>query len=207
MRKVMIGIALLAFAVTASAHLLVNPSFEVQGSESWLADSWWRTTGPDLADRVNWWPNSGSYHMSFNDWQGGSGSFGQWVGQSFDEGDVFTFSIWGDAGTLFDAEDVRIGIEIHRDGEPVIYDYVSILAGLQSVAGSGYHQYTHVTTATVENITGVSAYVQVLNRDTGSPNHQLFFDDAYLAIPEPTAVVLMGLGGLMACMLRRKTSK
>ncbi|MFH0954203.1 MAG: PEP-CTERM sorting domain-containing protein [Verrucomicrobiota bacterium] len=197
----------------AQANLLLNESFETiepgDTNFTWLAANWWRDQTPgfaDMVDRNNWNPRSGSWDMLVKGWNyTNSGRFGQWVGNAVPIGTILTFSIWGDCEADFTASDVRLGIELFYTGG-VLTNSQSIYSDFLLQPGT-YGLYTFVTTATVANIYGMSAYVHVDNVTAASGSRSVYFDDAMLGIPEPTVAGLLAVGGLLFAGLRRRMRK
>ena len=208
MRKLAPLAMVVVFGLTsvASANLLLNSSFETVGTDEWLAQDWWRNqdTGySDMCDRNNWDPHTGSWDMLVKGYTPGkSAMFGQWVAQSFNVGDVLTFSIYGDCEADFTADDVLLGIEFHT-ASSVITNTVSIYSSFLLDPGT-YGQYTAQFTNTLSDLTGVSAFVLVNNCTAESGSRSVYFDDASLtAVPEPTVMALFGFAGLIFLARRR----
>lgn len=210
MRKLMLVVAMMALAGVASANLLVNPGFEVGPGGGGTPDDWWKynETGQE-----SWAAQTGTNGMAFWSWSNDTwGGFGQDVVQAFGSSDVLSFSIWGLAEVNFESsiDETWILLEFWQDGNTTWtrqdrLDVYGILTGNAGV----WNQVTLITTVNLANVTMIKPIIGgggFTNNNVG--NQAVFWDNAnFYVIPEPTAVVLLGLGGLLACMLRRNVRK
>lgn len=205
MKKLLVAIVMVSLAGLASANLLLNPGFESGSGND--ATSWWRY---ENAGRESWANRSGSYGMAWWSWSDWYGGFGQDVSVSLGVGQVVQFTIWGNAETGFvgkaGSEEAWLKLEFWS-GSTKSYEVQQSIYSALVGSYNTWNQYTLTVTNTQSGITMVKPVVGFGNV-VGYNSGAVKWDDASLqVIPEPAAVGLVGLGGLVIAFLRRRQRK
>jgi hypothetical protein len=202
MKKVLVWLAVIGCAFSASANLLLNPGFENGSGND--ATSWWRYQN---AGRENWANRSGLYGMAWWSWSDWYGGFGQDVSVSLGVGQVVQFTIWGNAETGFvgkvGQEEAWVKLEFWNGGT---MSYAITNSIYNQLVGNynNWTLYSLTHTNTASGITMVKPIVGFGNV-VGYNNGAVKWDDASLdVIPEPAAVGLVGVGVIMVASLRRR---
>ena len=215
MRKLaplMIVIAL-ALAGVASANLLLNPGFEVNGTQTWTSAYWaWddpsgNTHGSYWGSIGNqsWHPHTGTNSAYMYKWSvGDQVDSGLWqeTTNSAGAGSVWTASGWfySDANYSNAYRDIRIEF---FDGS---YGALGTVSNSFAMPGPTYTMVSVVATAPV-NTAWVRLGVEVKHTGMERSEGTFFVDDVSLAIPEPTVAALFGFAGLIFLAARRKMRK
>jgi len=207
-------VAILACAMTASANLLLNPSFETQGAGgSWDPANWWRGDGNDRTDIGSWgggWAaQEGTWGMKMNN-VGGSPT-NHWLGQEVSTlvgvGDQITFSFYALRNNDPTFDDAYVDLGMMTAGDDTWFNHLSFASGLSNqVYGSGWVQYTFIVTNQTPDVNAIQAWVNVRNVNSVGGT-DLLFDSASLTIPEPTMAALLGFSGLIFLAARRMKRK
>lgn len=201
MKKLLVGVVIAGMAGLASANLLLNPGFESGSGND--ATSWWRY---ENAGREPWAARNGSYGMAWWSWADWYGGFGQDVSVSLGVGDIVQFSIWGNAETGFVAkagqQEAWLKLEFWSGAVKSYEVTQSVYNGLVGSYNT-WNLYSLTVTNNQSGITMVKPIVGFGNV-VGYNSAAVKWDDASLVvIPEPAAVGLVGLGGLVIAALRR----
>lgn len=201
-------------ALTVSANLLLNASYETAGGGgSWDPANWWRSDGNDRTDINSWgggWAaQDGSWAMKMNNFGGNPGDhyLGQEVSYLLPVGAPITFSFYVLRNNAPTFDDAYLDLGLMTAGDDTWISHLSFASGLSNQTyASGWVQYSFtVTNEATLGVNAIQAWINVKNVNSASGT-DLLFDSASMTIPEPAVAGLLGLGGLLFA-LRRKARK
>lgn len=197
-------VALAVLALPSAANLIENPSFEVAGSLTSMAEHW-EYGNPDSnggtwgsAARVDWRATDGGFCATIQGTWAGAGDFGGWWQQAaVSEGDLVTISGYFYADTNWTATTQELKIEWYDSILAPVGSQPSV--DLSAVSDSWEYKSVQGTAPA----TAVWARLTV-NASGAGANGALQFDEMSLTvIPEPLALTLLTSGFALCLLLRR----
>jgi len=215
MKKIIVCVCVVLFAFSVNADLLVNGDFETEGSSASLSEYWDGQNGGTVIasaqwgaqQRVNWGPGwSGGIHdpgyfTVFEGWSGGSAGIWSQV-SGVTGGDQYELTGWFKKESNFAADSYLCKIDWYDNTTNLIAGQTAYI-DLTAVGGS-----TNWQDCTSGNLTapGSATIAQVVFEAVNMTAGGAFVgDDLQLnAIPEPTAVALIAIGGISLALYRRK---
>ena len=201
-KKMIVVLMVVSMVSIASANLLVNPSFETEGSSAGLAAGWYESGDAASVFRHEYLPHgAGDFSIALRHGTGTFKGVYQSVATTIAEDDVLTFSAWvyavqGEGYTTSGKLSITAwdGTVNHTLASSVVFD------GLTS------RTYTQITAtvdistldqATKDAVIGVAPTAFII----GYGGYSWVDDASFTSVPEPATMALLGLGGLL---LRRR---
>ncbi len=221
-----LAILVTGFVPSVQANIITNGSFEIvpntNTGQGLLPTDWVNIAPP--TPTADTYSNDGSYGVFPNAYgnftgvtahdgirwvagwsEAGQESFGQYLSTSLVAGDVYAMSAWLHQAVRSDLNNAG-GYEIYLTNTPGVQTELLGFLGSTSSVSNGWEEFSFSFTATTEMADFV--FIEFAPIKTGSggayPGIDLVSLEATSSVPEPSTIILLGMGLTGLVLIRRK---